>query len=173
MLRAQFCRTCARRAYELAGPTFPHSAVVEITQGICELKLPAGIPWRKILNTHCRYSVETTTLNCVTAARGASCLVFQRSGVQNLARTSAVLIFPWLPSVCARTIREHKVGHDRLLHGPSRIGCGLDGLSSNPGCSKTGFLSSKTSRLALRPHPPAPCSTNTSASPPGGLATGE
>jgi len=120
MLRAQFCPTCVRRAYELAGLTFPHTAVVEITQEICELKLPAGIPWRKILDTHCRYSVETTALNCVTATLGAFCLVFQKSGFQNLARTSAVLIFPWLPSVCARTIREHKVGYDRLLHGPSR-----------------------------------------------------
>ena len=128
---------------------------VEITQGICELKLPAGILWGKILDTHCRYSVETTALNCVTAT-GASCLVFQRSRVENLARTPAVLTFPWLPSVCACTIREHKVGHDRLLHGPSRIGCRLNGLSSNPGSSKTCFLSYKTSRLALRTPPPPP-----------------
>lgn len=136
-----------------AGPTFPHTTVVEITQGICELKLPSGIPWGKILDTHCRYSVETTALNHVTATRGASCLVFQKSRVQNLALTLVVLIFPWLPSVCARTIREHKVGHDRLLHGPSRIGCGLDGLSSSPGSSKTVFSLPKHSHWLCDPTP--------------------
>jgi len=154
----------------MAGPTFPHTTLVGITQGICELKLPAGIPWGKILDTHCRYSVETTALNCVTATRGAFCLVFQRSRVQNLTRTPAVLIFPWLPSVCARTIREQKGGHDRLLHGISRIGRGLDGLSSIPGSNKTVFISCKTSRLALRtPTPPSqPPAQRTQVLPPGG-----
>jgi hypothetical protein len=142
---------------------FSTYTVVEITEGICKLKLPAGIPWGKILDTHCRYSVETTALNSVTATRGASCLVFQRSRVQNLARTPAALIFPWLPSVCACTIREH----DRCLC-PSRIGCGLDGLSSNPGSSKTVFLSSKTSRGALRPTPPRPLHNEQKSPPPRG-----
>lgn len=152
----------------MAGPTFPHSTVIGITQGICELKLPAAMPWGKILDTHCPYSVETTALNCVTATRAASCLVFQRSRVQNVARTPAVLIFPWLPSVCARTIREHRAGHDRLLHGPSRTGCGLHGLSSIPGRSKTGFLSSKTPRLVLRTttHVPQPPAQRTQVPPP-------
>jgi len=48
MLRTQFCPTCVRRAYGMAGPTYSHTTPVGITQGICELKLPAGIPWGEI-----------------------------------------------------------------------------------------------------------------------------
>jgi hypothetical protein len=128
------CSTAVRRAYTLAGPTSPRSTVDGITQGICELQLPAA----EIRDVHCRHCLRTNTLFYVIATWGVSCLVFRRSRIQNLGSDKAALIPLWLWTVCIRKIQENKVGHNHFTKFPDyvtgwavsvRIPAGVRGLS--------------------------------------------